>query len=427
MAAEMVRRAMEIPPYPDGVRRSRAAIVRNTLQQIKSTCVVTWREWFAHITHYKVSDQTLQIRFGLDDGTRVELDILLLPLDTPDNVDRLLSLELTFVWVSEFREVPLELVQAAFSRCGRFPSRINVKEYWFGLWAESNSFSIDSDYYEFLELDKPPGVGYWVQPGAREQNAENLEHIAPNYYQNLIELNSEAWVASYVDNKLMPSLSGQAVFSQTFDREYHVAKQELSPIWGAHLIIGMDTGRNPAAVIGQMDPTGRLLVLHAMYAENMGIQKFIDERLRPTLAQRFPAQMMFACVDPAARQRSQIGEKSVLQAILEAGINAVPASTNNIDPRIRAVEEFLIRRNGLLMCPVHCQDLILAMQYHYRYKRNKTTKNLDEVPDKTHPWSDLADSLQYMCLGTESRVMAQQLRRATAPRDYAPEPTKHVW
>jgi hypothetical protein len=413
MIMEILRRAREMPPYSDGVRRTRVAIVRNTLQQIKTTCLVSWMEWLRPISRYKVSDQTIEVRLDLPDGTRVELDCFLLPLDTPENQQRLLSLELTMVWVSEFREVPLEILHAAFSRCGRYPSSSSVKEYFYGLIAESNSFSIDSDYYEFLEVDRPENVDYFVQPGARSPEAENREHLKPGYYENMIEANSEAWVASYIDNKLMPSLSGQAVFANSFDPAVHVAASELSPVYGRNVVIGIDVGRHPAATIGQIDISGRMLVLHALWAENMGIDKFLLEKLKPVLYERFAAQAMFAVLDPAARAKSQIGETSVLDAVRAAGINAVLANTNDISPRLRAVEGYLNRRNGILFCPVHAQSLIQAMQYGYRFRRKKGTNILEEIPEKLHPASDLADSCQYMCLGAESRVMAAAVRRAT--------------
>jgi hypothetical protein len=65
--------------------------------------------------------------------------------------------------------------------------------------------------------------------------------------------------------------------------------------------------------------------------------------------------------------------------------------TNKIDPRLRAVEKFLVeQRNGgpaILFDPVHAYELILAMQSRYRYKIRKD-KTLEDKPEKKHPWSD---------------------------------------
>ena len=56
MAMDMLRRSMEAPPQLiDGVRRSKFVIVRNTLQQLKTTCLVTIQQLLRPIMTYKVS------------------------------------------------------------------------------------------------------------------------------------------------------------------------------------------------------------------------------------------------------------------------------------------------------------------------------------------------------------------------------------
>ena len=413
MAMELVRRAQQTPVSSDGVRRSRGVAVRNTLQQLKTTNLITMQEWLRPIMTFKVSDATVQLRFTPADRIPVECDILLLPLDTPENVQRLLSLELTFAWVSEFRELPLDIVQAVFSRCGRFPSRGNVDDYWYGLWGESNSFSEDSDWYDFLELDRPNNVDYFIQPGAFDPGAENREHLAARYYEDLMESNSDAWVNQYVHNNIGPSLSGQAVFSGSFDNDFHTTKGLQANV-SLPMVIGLDTGRNPAAVVGQLDTRGRLLVLSSIHAENIGMEKFLGERLRPHLAERFDGAAKFwISVDPAARQRSQIGEESVLQAIRRLGFSVILAPTNNIAPRLRAVERYMSTSvgagPGFMVDPEHNVALIRALIHDYRFPRDRKG-TLAEAPEKKHPASDLADALQYLCLSVGSNQIARELR-----------------
>ena len=107
---ELVRRAGEQAPQSDGVRRTRAVVVRNTLQQLKTTFLVSWMQILRQVSHWKVSESTIEFRMG-----DIELDVLLLPLDSEENINRLLSLELTFGICSEFRELDLGVVQAATS------------------------------------------------------------------------------------------------------------------------------------------------------------------------------------------------------------------------------------------------------------------------------------------------------------------------
>lgn len=419
---ELLRRAAEQEPGPDGVRRTRMAIIRNTLPQIKSTCLVSIQQLLRPITRYKVSDQTIQIRMG-----DIESDWLMLPLDTPENVNRLLSLELTYGWVSEFREIDPEIVENVLSRCGRFPSRAVGGASHYGVVMETNSFSEDSPWYERLEISLPANWQYTVQPGARDPGADWLQYLPPDYYKDQIESNSESWVEQYVDNIIGPSLSGQAVFARSFEHDFHIAESQLQPDYSRPLVVGLDTGRNPAAVVGQIDNRGRMLVLGSCYAENCGMEQFVATTLRPFLAARFDGGRFFIAIDPAARQRSQIGEESVLEAVRRLGFSAVLAPTNNLAPRLRAVERYLSLQiaggAGFLIDPLHNQELVKAIQYGYRYKRDKKGA-LNEIPEKTHPDSDLADALQYLCLTAGSGAVAREL----APKiKIAPKPSAAGW
>ncbi len=415
MVMELLRRALEQAPDPkDGIRRTRFVVVRNTMPQLKTTSMKTISELLRGLAQYRAQDHTFDIKFG-----DVESEWIMLPLDTPENVQRLLSLDLTAGWLSELRELPPQILLDVLSRCGRYPSMMNGGPSWYGVIAETNSFSEDSPWNKILEekdlMGKPlPATwGYWVQPGARSADAENKENLVPGYYEDLIESNSKEWVEQYIDNMITPSLSGEAVFRASFKSDFHVAKNELLPIPGQMLVIGMDFGRNPAAVITQTDPRGRLVVLDELIEAGMGVEQFVQTKLRPLLAQpkynRLPAGVVG---DPSGVARGQIGEESVFGMFKRLGLSAQPAQTNNIDPRLRAVEKWLLsQRDGgaaLLISP-HCFTLIRAMQSRYRYARTKGGI-LQPVPDKGHPWSDIADALQYAVLGHSTTVLGRLVK-----------------
>ena len=426
MIMEMLRRSCEQEPGADGIRRTRGVIIRNTLQQLKTTCLVSIQQLLRPIINYKVSDQTIQVRFG-----DVESDWLLLPLDTPDNIDRLLSLELTFAWISEFREIDPEILESLLGRVGRYPSKAVGGATWHGVVMETNSFTQDSGWYERLEVDLPGNWSYFVQPGAFEPGAENRENLPDGYYENLMEANTDEWVDQYIHNMIGPSLSGQAVFRNSFDTKWHVAESTLIPVPGHPLIIGMDFARHPAAIIGQLDHLGRLLIFKELEQENCGVEKFITEYLSPALAEeKFSSNPVYIIGDPAGVAKSQIGEESTFAAVRRLGYIAYPASTNNIDPRIRAVEKFLIQTRGggdpaFLVDPHGCPKLIRAMQYEYRYKIKKNGQ-LEDKPDKVRPWADLCDALQYLCLGTAQNVRGRMMR-ANAEIQQAPAISAAGW
>lgn len=413
-AMELFRRACEQEPDADGMRRTRMVIVRNTLPQLRTTCLETIRGLFRDFMTYKVSENKITIEVN-----DVYSEWYLFSIDTEDNINKLLSFEITMGWISEFREISPEIVQAVYSRCGRFPSKIHGGATFHGIIAETNSFSEDSPWYELLELDRPKNWGYHIQPGGREPDAENVENLPDDYYADMVESNTEDWVDQYIDNHISSSLAGAAVFKKSFVPEFHIA-ESLQATLSNSLVIGLDTGRHPAAIIGQLDAWGRVLVLGEAYAEGTGMENFIKTVLRPMVVEKWGNIRCFAIVDPAGKQRSQIGEESVIEAIKRLGFSARPASTNNIDPRLRAVEKLLLSSvNGkaaILIDGSACPMLVRSLKHDYRYKRKKASGELDESPEKNHPASDLCDALQYLALGITNNLMGREIRGETYER-----------
>lgn len=416
-ATELIRRAAQQAPGPDGIRRSRGAIVRNTLTQLESTALETLMQMYRPVLNYVPSKHTVELRMG-----DIHSDWLLLPLDRPENVQRLLSLELTFAWLSELRELPPQILLDVFSRTGRFPSKMHGGPTWYGVFGETNSFSEDSEWFNILEGHVPTADGrifpregweYFVQPGARDAGCENKENLVATYYDDLVASNSPEWVAQYVDNQITPSLSGEAVFRSTFRHDFHVSPTKLEPVSGQILLIGMDFGRTPTAIITQMDARGRIVVLEEVVGENTGIEKFITTQLIPVLSQPGYSRFSVGIVgDPAGNQRGQIGEESIFKVLSRLGFASQPAQTNAIEPRLRAVEKWFMQQRdgkGALLISPNCTMLIKALGSMYRFARKKDGE-LHAVPDKKHPWSDLGDALQYAVLGHSQKIVSRFLR-----------------
>lgn len=229
----------------------------------------------------------------------------------------------------------------------------------------------------------------------------------------------------HIHGKWVDSADGKAVYQESFNHDFHIAKEPLRPVRSGTLLVGMDFARHPAAVIGQVDPRGRLLVLAEVEHENMGLETFVHQCLRPVLAQeRFLGLPVAVVGDPSGNQRSQIGEESVFQALRRLGFVAVSASTNAIEPRIRAVEKWLLQHDGgrprLVVDPA-CRVLIDGFMERYIYKAKKDG-SLEEVPAKVRPWADVHDALQYLCLGTAQNVLPRIMTQFS-PMKRDPVPT----
>ena len=102
---ELFRRACEQTPAGDGLRYTRMAIVRQTLKQLKDTVLKDITTWLEGVADYRVSENTIYIRAG-----DVRSEWLLIPLDTPEDQRRLLSMQLTMAWLSESIEMDVGLI-----------------------------------------------------------------------------------------------------------------------------------------------------------------------------------------------------------------------------------------------------------------------------------------------------------------------------
>lgn len=409
--ASIIKIALEaarVAKCRDGVRRSRCAVIRNTRQMLWDTTIPDFLKWFpdGQAGLLAKTDSKFLLRF--DD---VECEVLFRGLDDANDVRRLLSLQLTFGVMDEFREIHTDVYNALTGRLGRYPDKTmngvgacdDTGKQIHKVWGATNPPDADTQW-ETLLSNPPPNVHVTIQPSGRSAEADWLNLLPDGYYANLCEGKDEDWISVYVDGRFGASLSGKPVF-RSFNTELHVAREPLTVLANTPILIGVDAGLSPAAVIGQIDYTGRLLLHDAIISESMGALRFIREKLKPLMATKYPGQRAMVIIDPAAFQRAQTDERCVADMFKAEGFTVKPAKTNVISARLAAVEQYLTRivdgKPALLADPQGALPLIQALRGKYRYKVN-TKGDTDDKPDKSHPWSDVADAAQYLCLHADN-------------------------
>lgn len=410
---EILRRGIEQTKGPDGYRRTRWAIVRQTLSQLKMTILLDLLSWFRQIADYKVSDQLVTIRFN-----DVVIEIYLIPLEEEEDQKRLLSMQLTGAAINECTELSVDLVGAISGRCGRFPSRADGGPTWFGVIGDCNAPIEGSDWWKMFEQDTPLDWMIFRQPSGLSPDAENLDNLPARYYERLAENPNRDWVRRYVECEYGEDPSGVAVFRESFKRAFHTT-EELEVTIGKTLLIGQDFGRSPCSVICQTDHRGRLLVLQEVLAEDIGLETHVTRSLKPVLFQpRFVGQMMACVGDPAGIAKGTMLEEDHFDVLRRLGIPAFPATTNSIDARLAAVEQLLFQqRDGgpaLIISRQGCPMLICALNGGYRFGKTKSGQT-KPLPEKLHPFSDLADALQYVCLVVNSGL-AEYIAKKIRPK-----------
>jgi hypothetical protein len=195
---EILIRAGAQAKGPDGIRRTRFAVIRNTYSQLRDTTRKTFEEWIpAESGTWHEQSFTFHIKRG-----DMDCEVLFRALDRPEDVKRLLSLELTGAYINEAREIPKHVLDVLQTRVGRYPSRAQGGATWFGIWMDTNPWWPGHWGAKlFAKLGKDEGYRVFRQPGGRDPKAENLGNLPPGYYGRLIAGKDREWIRVYVDGE----------------------------------------------------------------------------------------------------------------------------------------------------------------------------------------------------------------------------------
>jgi hypothetical protein len=427
---DVLRRARMQAPGPDGVRRSRWAIIRNTFSDLKSTTLKSFAQWLSP-QYGKLTMGTSPIvhRVTTDD---LDIELLFMPLDDEADVRKLLSLELSGALVDEAREIPKSVIDALTGRVGRFPSKLQGGCSWSGITLISNPSDTESWLYKVC-TDLPEGWAFFKQPSGRGPDAENLENLPVDYYKRIAAGKDPEFIKVYVDGEWGFLIEGKPVYPSWRD-SVHVPAQRIEPLPGLGLTIGADWGLQPAAVIGQQYPDGRIVVLDEFVTEDSGIVRFAQS-LTAYMRAHYPNHTVTTAVgDPAGRARGP-DERDIFQIMREhSPWHWRPAPTNDVTIRIEAVSAALNRmvdgKPGFQLNP-SCGVLRKGFSGGYHFQKiaagNGTTYH--EVPRKNQ-FSHPHDAAQYMVLamaGADAVLNRDPNRRANRPRFAEMEDDPFFW
>ena len=449
-AHELMRWACAQAPNADKVRKTRFLIVRNTADQLRSTTKKTIDDWFPPgvFGDYKASEKTYFYQLRLADGTTVQSEWMLIALDTPDDVRKALSLEATGLWGNECRELHPEVVDGLLMRVNRYPSMKDGGATRAGAVFDTNMPGDETWWQQ--KMDAPPKnwsthiqpeavlpVEDWIekygedppeaacatsadgQMYAVDPAHDNYDNLAKDYYPNTLEGKTEDFINVYLRCRYGRSLGGLPVYDKTFKPQRHVAAAPLTPIRSETypLCIGLDFGRTPAAIIGQLTPLGRVNILSEVIGENMGIQTFVKTLLKPHLYERYPGLPVFIAPDPAGWQKTQVGEISPVDVLVAEGYRVVRPQTNKPDMRIEAVDTLLGQSADTeprFRIDPACRTLIKGFKGGYKWKVNKQGDLTQDKEPLKNEYSHPHDALQYLALVIDG---GHQGGRKTAKRE----------
>jgi hypothetical protein len=426
---------------PDGWQRRRSLIVRNTYPELKTTTMKTFYAWMpkGFIGDAGYSRETgPPTHHYIDNVNKQDWEIIFLAIDSPDDVKKVLSLEISDCWINEAREIQKPVVDAISGRLGRYPRRegnigcMNAQlimdtnspetEHWWYTIAERDVStekkrqmieSLDTLEISLRDVDDrmpegtPPVLKkeqklfeFFSQPGGLSNNAENIDNLPHGYYQKCMAGKDQQWINVYVHGMYGFVMDGRPVYPEYRD---DVHSRELKPTPHLPLYIGCDWGLTPAAICGQIMPNGQWRILSEFVTEDMGIVRF-GENLKQHIQQKYPNYEIASFVgDPSGSIRG-FDERTVFDIMKSVGLDVKPAPGKN-DPIIR--RESLIKlmtrlidgEPGLLVNK-SCNHLRKGLSGGFKYSRVRVVgdERFREMPDK-NTYSHICEAAEYMILG----------------------------
>lgn len=401
---ELIRRAMQQEPTSDGLRKSRWAVIRNTYRELIDTTMLTFFDWIPK-DHglYRAMDMKFTYYDRLSDGTIVQAEFLFRALDKPDDIKKLLSLELTGGWLNECREIPKEVLDMLIGRLGRFPSKRDGGPTWFGVICDTNPPDSDHWFYNLFEENRPSKYELFHQPSGVGKNAENIENLPDDYYENMIEGKDQEWINVYVHGQYGFIADGKPVYPEYKDDVHHL-DIDFTPESKSPIYVGIDFGLTPAACFVQENAAGRLIVFNELVTEDMGAKTF-SQLLNQLISNKYSDYQIYFYGDPSGDIRAQTDEVTPFQILAANGIIAWPTYTNDFIVRRESVAASLMRldfagnpgfgiTNG---APLFRKGMAGGYKYRRMAVPGRTAMYQDK-PDKGR-YSHVCEAGQYAFLG----------------------------
>lgn len=189
---ELLRRGMRQRQGTGGIRRTRFAVIRNTYGQLRDTTRKTFEQWVPSGGYWHEQSFTYHLRHE-----DLAIEILFRALDRPEDIDKLLSLELTGAYINEAREITKPVFDVLQSRVGRYPSKAQGGPSWYGIWFDTNPWHV-GHWLDRLFASNPEGHELYEQPDGLGPDAENTENLPPDYYKRLCAGKAQDWIDVYV-------------------------------------------------------------------------------------------------------------------------------------------------------------------------------------------------------------------------------------
>jgi hypothetical protein len=444
---KILRAFMWQNPGPDGVRRMRAVVIRDTYGQLEKTVMKDWFSWFPRTKeNWNGEHNTHTLTIAIPGLGYCWLEMIFIGLGELKAEAVFKGMPLTILWLNEVDTLAREVLNFGVPRVGRFPFAKDGGCAWSGVIADFNAPDVDNWTYDLLvnknlglsadalaqlqaQYGKDFGINFWRQPGGLDPEAENLNNLPKGYYERLILsfAGNENKIRRFVNNEFGAVQNGQPVYPEFNDR-FHVSEsEELTPL-DVPIHMGLDGGSTPALVFGQEDEQGQIRGLGELVVfnptdenmlEKMGPRQF-GRLAREYFDRRWPkAKIGEIWGDPAAFYGGGYGGEHAedLSWAQEFGlafgkkVKPSPVKGNRVTARIETVRSCLTvnvgKRPGMLIA--RCMR-VLRQGFNNGYviqrmKFSDGSGRWKDAPTK-NDFSHAHNAWEYLCCGLRKRGQA---------------------
>lgn len=431
---KLVKNVQTQPRNPhDGWKRRRTAIIRNTYPELRTTTMNTFFAWIPK-DRGKWRDSGPPFLHIVDQHQKMEWEIYFVALDRPDDLAKLLGMELSDVWINEAREVPKAIVDGLTGRVGRYPAVwqggcTNAQilmdtnppdtDHWWYILAEKDT-STDKNrqlQQSILEAeaelrskgfltDAQRLFSFHAQPSGRSIGAENKRNLRAGYYEILMAGKDPDFVKVYVDGEYGFVMDGKPVYPEYKD-SFHA--RDFPILAGLGFRIGCDWGLTPAASISQRAGNGRWLVQDEFVSERMGIVSFAND-LAKKLREKYPGVKLVSVRGDPSGDAVTPEESTTFKIMRANGFPTCEPAPTNDPTRRREALKFLLRsvvdgEPGISFHRTNVPVLRKGMSggFHYRRLQVAGEDRYRDVPEKNQ-YSHICEGLEYDLLsGGEDR------------------------
>lgn len=448
--------AMHMPIGNDGTIRAKVTVIRDNFRSLYRTTLQSWLDWFPVSLHpdfsggqdrpacHKLKISTVRLIDGVAREVPLEIQVDFFAVGDLNFELIFKSYETSFAWATEADGLDWLAIPFFFSRTGRYPSlrdlapgaiRPRVMAVDMNPPAPKHPLYMAARRGSFREDFDPAGneersINFFEQPSGLSDAAENRAGKSRADYELEMRTMPKDQSRRMVEGKVGRVKDGLPVYDEDFDRERHVAPVALEVLSGLPLHLGFDQGGQsggagqPAAYGFQVAPNGQHRGLFSLACPSgTGIERFVDQ-LVPIL--RHPR---FRGIPPGKWTGDPAGffggdkvynTPAFFEILTRAlGHRIDPSPSQEWPHRLESLGAIMRRSISrdvpkFVLCPVHCQQLIDALEGEYRFgKRHDGT--YDPKPIKNTA-ANAAEAAQYGILGVDGVAsIAETIARGVNP------------